>query len=37
MSVIGVLKLIGASIIDKPPEIIDTQLKFYQQLRKLLS
>ncbi len=31
MSVMGVLKLIGASIVDKPLEIIDNQLRFYQE------
>lgn len=31
MSLMKVLKLVGGSIIDKPLEIIDNQLKFYQQ------
>ena len=31
MSLFKVLKLVGGSIIDKPLEIIDNQLKFYQQ------
>ena len=31
MSLMKVLKLVGGSIIDKPFEIIDTQLKFYQE------
>lgn len=31
MSLIKVLKLVGGSIIDKPLEIIDNQLNFYQQ------
>ena len=30
MSLINILKLVGSSIIDKPLEIIDNQLKFYQ-------
>ena len=33
MSLMKVLKLVGGSIIDKPLEIIDNQLKFYQQRR----
>lgn len=31
MSLMKILKLVGGSIIDKPLEIIDNQLKFYQQ------
>ena len=31
MSLMKVLKLVGGSIIDKPIEIIDNQLKFYQE------
>ena len=31
MSLINILKLVGGSIIDKPLEIIDNQLSFYQQ------
>ncbi len=31
MSLMKVLKLVGGSIIDKPLEIIDNQLKFYQE------
>ena len=30
MGLMNVLKFIGASIIEKPLEIIDTQLRFYQ-------
>jgi len=31
MSLLKILKLVGGSIIDKPLEIIDNQLNFYQQ------
>ena len=31
MSLMKILKLVGGSIIDKPLEIVDNQLKFYQQ------
>ena len=31
MGIMSVLKFIGASIIEKPLEIIDTQMKFYQE------
>ena len=31
MSLFKILKLVGGSIIDKPLEIIDNQLNFYQQ------
>ena len=31
MSLMKILKRVGGSIIDKPLEIIDNQLKFYQQ------
>ena len=31
MSVLKILKLVGGSIIDRPLEIVDNQLKFYQE------
>ena len=31
MSILKILKYLGASIIDRPLEIIDNQLKFYQE------
>ena len=35
MSLMKVLKLVGGSIIDKPLEIIDNQLKFYQERKNI--